>query len=138
MKKYTNILLAMAFLLFAICTVQAQVDQTAPLADTVSEIQVGPTITDVKLPGGIPVLAVVSLLATLLTSVVKIFAEKLKAKIPGGLLPVVVGAISMLLDWLSTLTFGTTSNPWMALAAGVGAVGLFALKEQYKPNQLPK
>ena len=85
-----------------------------------------PDLANVTLPGGIPAVSILALLGTIIVSGVKLVIPK----IPGKYLPFIAPVITVLLDWLSGLTFGTSSNVWVALGAGVASIGLFELKKQ--------
>lgn len=126
MKTLRLFLAVFAVLFVALfCAVDVARAQDAPVPD----------LANVALPGGIPVVAVLAVVGTLVVGGVKMLAPR----IPSQVLPFIAPVVTILLDWLAGLAFGTASNPWLALGAGVASIGLFELKKQAlaKPLALP-
>lgn len=125
MKTNLKWLLAITTLLVLCCFVTVPAFAQADVVPAAEQVP-GPDLTNVALPGGIPAVTVLALLGTVIVSVIKFFLPK----IPSRYVPFIAPVVTVLLDWLGTLTFGTSSNVWLALGAGVASIGLFELKKQ--------
>lgn len=134
MKTSLRLLFAATILCALTCLGFAQDIQPSAFSPQPSVAAPGPDIAAVKGPGGIPVAAIVSLAATVITAGVKIGFEKIGSKLNPAYIPFVALASSYALDWISHLTFGTESNWALALGAGLAAVGLNQVKKQLTPD----
>jgi hypothetical protein len=114
MKPYLKLIVMLGAFLALFSFAQAQ--DTAPILDLG---QVGTVY-------GVPVAALLSLLGTVIVALVKVAAPK----IPTKALPFIAPVATVALDYISHLSFGTDSNVWLALGAGVASIGLYELKKR--------
>lgn len=115
MKTRNLFLLVGAFLAL---TVAALAQDSAPLPDLVNVTVYG-----------IPAASVLSLAGMIVVAIIKVAAPK----IPSTYLPFIAPIATVILDYVSHLSFGTDSNPWVALGAGIASIGLYELKKRVTP-----